>query len=364
MHEYICGTTAFQFYRVPPQILETLPAFPDIHYRSGKNELLQYPLSELGVHLPLNVLVTERNQFHRLKSITPRLWSGEVPPGMFCENEMGITLTSPLYTLLTMARYIPETHLLMAMYEFCGNFTVFDPSESMQNALDATRDQHLSGRFGGWEQVRNTSGNPTELWRRPPLIDLDELKHFAKTTTGMRGHKHFLRAAEAVTGVVSSPFEARASIRLALSRRMGGEGFPPFSNNHRIALSEQASRLAKQDTCYADIYFEATDSHGPVDIECHGHAVHDGAAKGGLDANRTLALQNMGIEVVLLTQEQLRNPKRFEATMGHISELLNIERRPKTEAMERRSEQLFQELFVPWVNLGLYSAAGTSRPLT
>ena len=364
MHEYICGVSAFQFHRVPPQVLELLPAFPDIHYRSGRNELLKYPLSEISVKLPLSVLVTERNQFHRLKSVAPRLWSGELSPGMFHENEMGITLTSPLYTLLTMAPYIPETHLLMAMYEFCGDFTVFDPGDALQQHLDTMRNQHLSNRFGGWEQVRDTNGNPTSLWRRPPLISIDELKDFALATAGVRGHKHFLRAADAVTGVVFSPFEARASILFGLSRRLGGEGLPAFANNHRIALSSQASRLAKQDTCYADIFFEQNDDHGPVDIECHGQMAHDGATKGGLDANRTVALQSMGIEVLLLTQDQLNNPKRFEATMDHIAALLNIERRPKTEAMGRRSEQLRNELFVPWINLGLYSAAGTSKPLT
>ena len=283
-------------------------------------------------------------------------------PGMFCENEMSVTLTSPLYTLLTMASYVPETHLLMAMYEFCGNFTVYDPPDDIQTALDAARGTNLSSRYGGWEQVRDTRGNPTSLWRRPPLIEIDELKRFAETTAGMRGHKKFLRAASAVTGITSSPFEVRASIRFGLSRRLGGEGLSGFVNNQGIRLTTQAFHLAKQNTCYADIFFDETADHGPVDIECHGHSIHDGSTKGGLDANRTLALQSMGIEVVLLTHEQLRQPKRFEATMDHIAQLLNIKRRPKTEAMERRSEQLCRELFIPWQFLGLYSAAGTSMP--
>lgn len=341
-----------------------LPAFPDLDYRAGKLALATYPLSTLRLHLPLDVLQPDRLQRRKRTSISSHLWSGEMPPGMFYENEMGVTLASPLYTLLTMAPHVPETHLLMAMYEFCGDFSVYDPPDDIQAALDATRGMRLSTSYGGWEQVRDTSGNPTSLWRRPPLIEIDQLKRFAETTAGTRGHKKFLRAALAVTGITSSPFEARASIRLGLSRRLGGEGLSGFVNNQEIRLTSQAFQLAKQSTCYADIFFAETAGHGPVDIECHGHSTHDGSAKGRLDANRTLALQSMGIEVVLLTHEQLRQPKRFEATMDHIAQLLNIKRRPKTEAMERRSQQLCEELFIPWANLGLYSAAGTSRPLT
>ena len=362
MHEQICGVSAFHLARVPPQVQAMMPTFPDLDYRTGKLELSAYPLVVLHLRLPLDILRSDRFQRRKRKSISVHLWSGEMPPGMFRENEMDVTLTSPLYTLLTMAPHVPETHLLMAMYEFCGDFAVYDPPEDIQAALDASRRTYLSTRYGGWEQVRDTRGNPTSLWRRPPLIEIDELKRFAEATAGVRGHKKFLRAASAVTGVTSSPFEARASIRLGLSRRLGGEGLSGFVNNQEIRLTSQAFHLAKQDTCYADIFFDETADHGPVDIECHGHSVHDGSAKGGLDANRTLALQSMGIEVVLLTHEQLRQPKRFEATMNHIAQILNIKRRPKTEAMERRSEQLCRELFIPWQFLGLYSAAGTSIP--
>ena len=362
MQEAICGTTAFRLHRVPPQVQALFPAFPDINYASGKRELTNYPLNKLGLRLPLSVLTSDRKQRAMRTSISMQLWSSEMPPGMFCENEMDVTLTSPLYTLLTMAPHIPETHLLMAMYELCGDFTVYDPPDDIQTALNASRGMNLSSRYGGWKQVRDTRGNPTSLWRRPPLIEIEELQRFAESTTGIRGHKKLLRAAMSVTGVVSSPFEARASIRLGLSKRLGGEGLSGFVNNQEIRLTSQAFQLARQDTCYADIFFKATDNHGPVDIECHGHSIHDGSTKGGLDANRTLALQSMGIEVALLTHEQLRQPKRFEATMDHIAQLLNIKRRPKTEAMERRSEQLCRELFIPWQFLGLYSAAGTSMP--
>lgn len=72
----------------------------------------------------------------------------------------------------------------------------------------------------------------------------------------------------------------------------------------------------------------------------------------------------MGIEVVLLANEQLSQPKRFDATMDRIASLLDMKRRPRTEAMERRRAQLVNELSFPWEYLGLYSAAGTFRPPT
>ncbi len=168
----------------------------------------------------------------------------------------------------------------------------------------------------------------------------------------MRGNINLARATEMVTGITASPLEVQASLLLGLSRSMGGEGLGPFVNNQRILLSEQARKLAGQSTCFADVFFEANDRHGDIDVELQGHMIHDGGIAGGLDANRSLGLQAMGIEVVHLTSEQLSNAERFRETASYLAKMLGITRKPKSPKMLERELELRRNLFIDWETLG------------
>lgn len=138
-----------------------------------------------------------------------------------------------------------------------------------------------------------------------------------------------------------------------LSRRLGGEGLGPFLNNQCIALTPSARRLAGRGICFADIFFEANERHGDMDVELQGHMVHDGGRAGGLDANRTLALQSMDIEVVLITSEQLSHANRYNDTVTYLARKLGIARKPKTPSMAQRERELRKGLFIDWETLGM-----------
>lgn len=355
MHEYLCAVTAFRFHRIPPQVLAILEPFPDISTRAGKLRLLGNATYARELGFPLHVLTSNRNELNHRKSVIAHLWSGDLPSGSFMENQLDVTIASPLFTLLTLAPHVSETHLLMAMYEFCGTFSVYRPAPPMQQALDLLKEQKLLDRTSAWEQVYDVKGRPTSLWRRDPLIQIDELRHFAQRTSHMHGHKKFLRAAQTVTGVTASPLEAQVSIRLALSRMRGGEGFPCFTNNRRIDLSPAARRLANRNACYADLFFEANEDHRrPVDVECQGGIAHNSPTRGGLDADRTTALESMGIDVILLSARQIRERRRFQAAVKHIASKLGIALHPKTKLQEDAEIRLASELFIDWETLGTH----------
>lgn len=136
--------------------------------------------------------------------------------------------------------------------------------------------------------------------------------------------------ASLVTGVCASPFEAQASILLGLPRRLGGQGYH-FNNNHRIELTTSAQAIYPHTCRYADIFFEATDEHPALDIECQGRSVHDNEAASISDSNRITALQSMGIEVIPLTFEQFYDADRFCAILDLIATKLDTTIKPKTE---------------------------------
>lgn len=348
MQEYLCGLSAFRLHRIPPQVLALCSNLPDIELRSDRRLLGRHPeiLGSLGS--PLHVLTDNRGRRNSAKAIEAHLWTGELPPGAFMENELGTTLASPAFTLLTMAPQVSDVHLLMAASELCGEFAIYQPTPQIQRELD----QLPPGLDGAWRQVTDVHGEPTNLWRRPPLLDAAALNGFVTATSGMRGHKKLAWAARNLKSPAFSPFEVQTSILLGLSRSRGGAGLDAFESNFRIRLSPAARLIAGQDECYADLFFEATDAHGPIDIECQGRMVHASSASGELDANRTLALQSMGIEILLLTFEQIFEQKRYDAVVAHLESLLNMRRRPRNARMREAEFELRRQLFIDWRTLG------------
>ncbi|TXF35132.1 hypothetical protein E4J93_07235 [Collinsella sp. BA40] len=357
MHEWFCGPTAFHCLRTPPQVKSLYPLFPDIGFPAGRRQVKHDYDGSTGWAnvlgpLPLHAIVRDPSLRRPSLVVKPRVWTGDLPAGAFYDDEdLGITYASPAFTVFTMASQLSITQMIMAMYELTGSWSIYRPNREIQIQIDHMENTRLAW-VGGWQQVRTTRGLATSLWKRGPLITTHELLAFARGISGMRNAQKYLRAAARVQGNTASPLEARLSMLLSLPPREGGEGFPPFFANYRIAYSHTAATLAGKHTCYADIFFPATETHPAIDVECHGHSVHDGDAQGGVDANRSLALQHMGIEVIHVTHEQLTDIDRFEAFCDHLAARLRFKRRSKTEAMLNRRDTLRSELFGSWETLG------------
>lgn len=350
MEETLCDISAFRLHRTPPQVLALMPRIPAAQTDKTRHKLKQHPLVQHVLGPTVHLMVTERRKRSSAKCIQSHLASTELPFGCVQETELGASVTSPLFTLLQMASHVSEEHLIMAMYEFCGSFAVFKPSPEIELLLAAAQES-CTPAPGSWKRVANQDGKPTDLWRRKPLISLDELHQFAIITKGMRGNRRFAKAAKVVTGVTASPFEAQASILFAQSRRKGGEGFPAFYNNQRIALSPTAAMLADRSTCYADLLFERQRNKKPLIIECQGRVAHDSIKSAVSDANRIVALQHMGYEVVLLSYEQIAEADRFNAVKNVIADQLGITRKRKSANLRKREHNLRRNIFIDWSTL-------------
>ena len=255
-------------------------------------------------------------------------------------------------TLFTLGRSVSDVHLLMAMYEFCGSFTVFRPSQEIEAYLERHAASAPFGADGGWSRVRDGSGTPTDLWKRSPLIEVEELRAFASEVEHIRGGKRFSKIAHMVSGVAASPFEVQVSILLGLPRSKGGEGLSGFSNNFEVRFSRDARQIANQIRAYADIYFEGDGKRPPLAIECQGGIVHSGDAASMSDADRMLAMQNMGVHVLPMTYRQIASANNFRRIIRLISKKLGKPYREKTDRMLASERELRRELFIDWLTLG------------
>lgn len=351
MEDIICDISAFHFYRTPPQVLMLLPELSSSREQAVRMKLSQHVTVANILGLPLHLLVKNKNQSTGANYIKHHTWQHKLPDESICNYDFFGQVTSPLFTLFTMAGHISEVELVMAMYEMCGNFSLFKPNDTIQELLRVARQQDTLPPSFGWTPVVDTQDRPTNLWKRSPLIELDELQAFAQTMSHYRNGKKFEKAANSVTGVASSPFEVQASLLLSLPRSRGGYGLSGIQNNKKIRFTRSAKTLVQKDYCLADIYIENEDRC--VAIECQGAVVHTGETPSTADADRTTALQSMNVPVVLLTYKQIADPKHFEIIVRHIFDLLGLPYSSKTARQQAAEQQLRQELFIDWNTLGL-----------
>lgn len=238
----------------------------------------------------------------------------------------------------------------MACYEICSSFAVFEPCERAQQQLDEAISLQLIPPNCGWERVKDTKGNGTNLWKRAPLITAADIAAFAKQAAGLRGVKQLRWAAERMTGRTASPFEVKTSMLVSLPRDEGGLGID-VANNARIPLSEAARSLYDKTCCYADVLIESvTDSMGVI-LECQGRSAHDSEAASLSDAERATALTSMGYDVIQITYDQIKDKKSFDNLAELIHKKVGLPYIPKTKQERTAEDTLRQELLVDWGNL-------------
>lgn len=346
----LCGQSAFYYYRIPPQVLGLYPAISLGNIDRRCCGLGSHAVVKDLLHAPLHRLVFTRAQSGSRSLFKSHLLTQEPPPGSFRQTEHGFDVTSPEFTLLSLATQVSRNQLLMACYEMCSSFAVFTPCERTQQQLDEAISLKFIPPDCGWKRIVDTKGNDTNLWKRAPLLSAADIAAFAKQAAGLRGVKQLRWAAERMAGQTASPFEVQTSMLVSLPRDEGGLGIG-ITNNARIPLSEAARSLYDKTCCYANILIESvTDSMGVI-LECQGRSAHDSEAASLSDAERTTALTSMGYDVIQITYGQIKDKRSF----GNLAELIHkkagLPYTPKIKQECDAEDALRQELLVDWDDL-------------
>lgn len=346
----LCGQSAFYYYRIPPQVLGLYPAISLGNIDRRCCGLGSHAVVKDLLHAPLHRLVFTRAQSGSRSLFKSHLLTQEPPPGSFRQTEHGFDVTSPEFTLLSLATQVSRNQLLMACYEMYSSFAVFTPCERTQQQLDEAISLKFIPPDCGWKRIVDTKGNDTNLWKRAPLLSAADIAAFAKQAAGLRGVKQLRWAAERMAGQTASPFEVQTSMLVSLPRDEGGLGIG-ITNNARIPLSEAARSLYDKTCCYADILIESvTDSMGVI-LECQGRSAHDSEAASLSDAERTTALTSMGYDVIQITYGQIKDKRSF----GNLAELIHkkagLPYTPKIKQECDAEDALRQELLVDWDDL-------------
>lgn len=166
MEQVICGASAFELYRIPPQVTLLLPEFPRFSTRRQRSAISRS--NDLGpwLNLPIHTLCDSPSARTRSSAIKDHIWSGDLPSSAIWENnEVGVQYTSPLMTLLTLAPLVSVHRLTMAAYDSAGHSPSTRPPKKCSTSSTACAKQRLVWP-GGWRQVYDHAGKPTSLWHR------------------------------------------------------------------------------------------------------------------------------------------------------------------------------------------------------
>lgn len=364
MDEIVCANTAFRYWRCPPQVRDLYPRLPNSE--DGWRALAQAPFVTDVLKTPIiTTTVPGGVNYHSGLRTTIHCEDASGVDSTL-ETAMGFRATNPLATLFSMARFVTLFDLVLAMYEFCGWFSVFEPSAAAETELvkaeDATQDATTESYFdldesqdeAQWkrvyarvkvkEQVNSKGANGqkktkeviklkgTSLWMRKPLIELHELHEYARKMKSRKWGRKFYNAAQMVTGIAASPLEVAGVLLLSLPRSRGGAGFRNVYVNDLTPLTASAQSIAGQKVCYGDIVIVNPTIMKAGIVEIQGEVIHGSGAVLDHDAKRMTALQSMGYDVFLVTHDMLNDAEQLDSIVRSLCSRLELRYRCKTKA--------------------------------
>lgn len=384
MDEIVCANTAFRYWRCPPQVRDLYPRLPSSD--DGWGALAKSPFTKDVFKTPIITTTTPGGvNYHsglRTTIHCEDAWGVENT----LETPMGFRVTNPLATLFTMARFVSPIDLTLALYEFCGWFSVFEPTAAAEAELviaeDAAKDATTESLFelnesqdeAPWKRVYargkvkepvNAKGpngqqktketiklKGTSLWMRKPLIELHELHEYASKMKSRKWGVKFYNAAQMVTGIAASPLEVAGILLLSLPRSRGGAGFRDVYVNDFTPLTASAQSIAGQKVCYGDIVIVNPIIMKAGIVELQGEVVHGSGAVLDHDAKRMTALQSMGYDVFLVTHDMLNDAEQLDAIVRSLCTRLELRYRCKTKCQMKAETELRANVLCNWLQIG------------
>ena len=384
MDEIVCANTAFRYWRCPPQVHDLYPRLPSSD--DGWRALSQAPFVTDVLKTPIIAVASPGCCNHHSGLRSTIRWEGASDTGTTTDTHLGFSVTNPLNTLFTMTRFVSQIDLVLAMYELCGWFSVFEPTPAVEmqlkialkeNRNSSTQDPFELGEGEDeipWKRVyaRTTVKVPvnegqtnnredgrevtklkgTSLWMRKPLIELHELHEYASKMKRRKWGTKFYNAAQLVTGIAASPLEVAGILLLSLPRSRGGAGFRNVYVNDLTPLTASAQSIAGQKVCYGDIVIVNPTIMKAGIVEIQGEVIHGSGAVLDHDAKRMTALQSMGYDVFLVTHDMLNDAEQLDAIVRSLCSRLDLRYRCKTKAQKTTEMELRANVLCNWLEIG------------
>lgn len=385
----ICDISAWQYWRCPPLVrkgetsidvacaskeqgglgLNRKLLTPRANAREADRLLATRILSDLkGVELPIHIMLdrtSPRRSSYLAVCHRPPEW---LTREHIVDIGNGLSVLSIPAMLETLGRRLGPFEIAGAMNELCGTYALFHQTARAKQVINpllengtikklANRKADVirffcdesgkratftarKGKIFSWQPTLTKTGTLDNLWKRPPLVTLDELELFANCHPCSKGTGVYAEALKFVQEGLASPFENQIAIALTAPSTLGGEALPVPSFNRKIPFTEAGRKLAGSKYCVGDAVW----SESRTVLEANGYDCHTDDNGFYIKSGRTSALQSLGYTVHEINYAQFKDRTQYEAIVRSLCSSIGIEPQVRTKVFLQRSEVLREYL--------------------
>lgn len=252
------------------------------------------------------MVVGRSEDLRNLDGVRCHLASGSVyreTKGLYGGLLDDIKVATPPLAFLQLASSLSLIELICLGFELCGSYSL----------------NEVGGGF----------------FARDPLTDAGSLLSVAGQVSSMRGIANARMAARYVLDGSASPAETVVACLLTLPLRIGGLGQSGASLNHRIDFADGSF-------CICDMYWP----EGRIAVEYDSDAYHAGPERIARDSRRRARLNEVGIQVISLTNAQVRDADDMKRVAVIIARALGKRVKKDSFEMTPEREELRRSLLI------------------
>lgn len=260
-------------------------------------------LQAQGLSLPVEVTVA----FDKNRRVSPlvrsHVLSASLPQGSIIRVDDRLLVSSPELCFMQLANTLAESKLIKLGLELCGTYSLPGPHAR-------SLDSDLAGKG---------------FYERPALTTLKKLDALLSRMNGVRGKRQAAQALRCLANGSASPMETILTMLLTLPNRLGGYGFPLPELNALIVPAKTAKHSVSKSFYSCDLFWPDLNLAVEYDSDSH----HASAERIANDSKRRNSLSLLGITVITVTNQQVRNKVEFERVAKQLAVNLGIRLRHK-----------------------------------
>jgi hypothetical protein len=279
---------------------------------------------------PLHVMVGKSALRRDSKLLRCHACTIQLAGGSFLWVDKELVVASPELTFLQLANELPFAKLVQLGYELCGTYGLrnrlpmavnFVNCDSMQ--IDLQIDSHDQRVPTALEPALTAPAQAAQVsdgfFKRQPLTSTAKLAAYLDRMSAMNGSKKAARALRYIVDGSASPMETALAMLLTMPYAQGGYHLPLPQMNVRVSLGAKASEMTKKRYFVCDLFWPDYDLACEYDSDQH----HTGSKRIASDSHRRNLLQTVGILMITVAREQIKNVREFNAIARQLAHALD-----------------------------------------
>lgn len=256
----------------------------------------------------LHLLVRNQKERRCSRFISAHSCTNELPPGSFRKISPSLFVASPELMFIQMACRLSFVETIRLGCELCGTYI---PTPANSSSRD-----------------------------RKPLTSKEKIDAFITSMRGRYGVKKAAKALKYVVEYSNSPMETTLELLLCLPNCYGGYGLPVPSMNHPITLTRSEAHELGRSVFLCDLFWP----EAGYALEYYGREWHADAQSVAHDALRQSDLHYCGIDIDVVTYEQLQTASQVQILATKVAKRLSIRLRKPSDRWIVLRNRLHREL--------------------